>query len=298
MRLDHVLAPRGVSSCTRPGPSACRAPTTSGCWPCWSSAECVRHGVEQGHDAVRAVHHQVGRRASSVTSAEPLNTVSPGTPSLRSVRTVSKAATSPRSSPQNMTADGVVFSAHKGPQGLALIHALRPQLDHHPPGSTASPCRAARPDSGSRSRSRVACGSAVCRVCTATAWPLSSIRVPSGAAAVASRPGSSVRAACTPAVARGELFVSPALEAVVAQHDEVRDGLEPAQLHRGRGRAAGDHRQRVDRGGHPAQGRTASGCARASPGSATIGDSVSSKSSATRAGPIAEQRRQPARPSG
>jgi hypothetical protein len=53
---------------------------------------------------------------------------------------------------------------------------------------------------------------------------------------------------------RGQLAVLPPLPAVVADHDEARDGREPAQVDRIRRGSAGDDRERAHGPGQGGQG--------------------------------------------
>ena len=95
------------------------------------------------------------RSASSarlLTSVEPLQTARPGSPSPRSSATARKAGSSPRSSPQYMTA--------AAERALASVLSAWPLSDPGGrssitirPGSTARPVRSARSASGPRSRS-------------------------------------------------------------------------------------------------------------------------------------------------
>ena len=135
-------------------------------------------------------------------SAAALTTFRPGMPSARRARTAANAARSPRSSPQNMT-DRAARSADSSRRATPLsIPGGRSSMTWRP-GSTVSPACSARASSGPRSRASAASGSAVPRVCTASACPLSSMRVPSGAPAAPSTPGRSRRTAATPGGAAG-----------------------------------------------------------------------------------------------
>ena len=130
-------------------------------------------------------------------SGAALTTLTPGMPSARRARTAANAARSPRSSPQNMT-DRAARSAASSRRATPLSMPGGRSSMTWRPGSTVSPDRSARASNGPRSRASAASGSAVPRVCTASACPLSSVRVPSGAPAAFSTPGRSRRTAATP----------------------------------------------------------------------------------------------------
>ncbi len=99
---------------------------------------------------------------------------------------------------------GSPFSNKSGESG-ALVDSARAQLDDQPSRFGVQPGRIGqrgeRPGQELLSRP---VGSAVRRVCTASAWPLSSIQVPSGAPALARTPGSWARASATPGGGGGE----------------------------------------------------------------------------------------------
>ena len=100
-----------------------------------------------------------------------------------------------------------------------------------PPGRSARP---ARPAGRAAARARLGIGG-LRRVCTASASPLSSVQVPSGAPAAASTPGSSRRAVghAGRGGRGGQVPRLPALPAVLAQHDEARHLVQAAELDRG-----------------------------------------------------------------
>ena len=136
------------------------------------------------------------RSASAATcgdSALALATAQPGTPSARNARTAANAGRSPRSSPQNRTSAAARSRDQAGQRG-ALVHARRPQLDDHPAGLGRQPELG-----GQLGRAARAAGaapppeSAARRVCTASACPLSSTQVPSGAPRRAQHAGQRAR---------------------------------------------------------------------------------------------------------
>ena len=153
------------------------------------------------------------RSAAAATcgdSALALATAQPGTPSARSERTAANAGRSPRSSPQNRT-ERAARSPASPVSALPLSTPGGRSSITKRPGSAARPSRAASSPSGSRSRSSAARGSAVPRVCTATACALSSTQVPSGACAARSTPGSAARARST-AGGGGAVVSSPSCQ--------------------------------------------------------------------------------------
>ena len=194
--------------------------------------------------------------ASSLTSPDALHTVRPGCPSSRRARTAPKAGRSPRSSPANSI--GPAFrSATRAVSAAPLsIPGGRSSMTSRP-GSTTSPVAAASSASGPLSAASAPAGSAVRRVCTASALPLSSIRVPSGAPASASssRQPRPRRRHARRRRRGGQRAVLPPLPAVVPEHDQPGHPVEPAQLHRLGSRPPGDHRQRPHQPGEPPQPR-------------------------------------------
>ena len=198
------------------------------------------------------------RSAASATcgdSALALATAQPGTPSARSARTAAKAGRSPRSSPQNRTERAARSPARPVSAVPLSTPGGRSSMTKRP-GSAASPSRSASSPSGPRSWPSAASGSAVPRVCTATACALSSTQVPSGAPASRSTPGRARAGGRHGGRGRrvGQLAVLPALAAVVADHHEAGDGRETAQGHRVRRGPAGDDRDRAHRPGQRGQG--------------------------------------------
>ncbi len=163
-----------------------------------SASEPIRATTPPGPSTTRSASS-----ARGVTSSDPLQTARPGIPSPRRSATARKAGTSPRSSPQNMTARACRCAARSF-SACPLSEPGGRSSSTIRPGSTARPVRAARSASGPRSRSRAGPGSAARRVCTASASALSSVQVPSGAPAAARTPGSSRRAAATPGGGGGE----------------------------------------------------------------------------------------------
>ncbi len=145
--------------------------------------------------------------ASSVTSAEPLHTATPGIPSPRSSPTARNAGMSPRSSPQNSTAREARSEMRDFSAAPLSIPRGRSSITIRP-GCASRPSASASCSSAGRSRRSAASGSAARLVCTATAWPLSSVQVPSGAPAAARTPGSRSPAAATPGGA-GRAATSP-----------------------------------------------------------------------------------------
>ncbi len=147
------------------------------------------------------------RFASSATSSLPLHTSTPGTPSPRNPSTAANAGRSPRSSPAYSTAPAPTSRTYSDSATPLSIPGGRSSSTIRP-GSTISPCRAASSDSGTRSASNAACGSAARRVWTATARPpFSSTQVPRHAPTPSSTPGSSARTAATPGCGAGALTV-------------------------------------------------------------------------------------------
>ena len=143
-------------------------------------------------------------------------------------------------------------SACKIFEGFALVPARRPQLDDQPAG-LAPRDRSGRParPAGSRSSASARSGSAARRVCTASASPLSSVQVPSGAPAAASTPGRS-RAGRGHARRRRAASSGPRPPSAPCRSGPARSGPAPGPGRRARPRPrprpAGDHGQRADGG--------------------------------------------------
>ena len=197
------------------------------------------------------------RSASAATgkdSALALATAQPGMPFARRARTAAKAGRSPRSSPQNMTASAARSRVRPVSAAPLSMPGGRSSMTIRP-GSAASPSRAARSPSGSRSsRQR--------RFRVGRAAGVHGQRVPLvldpgavGGARRCEHAGITWRAACTAGrgVRPGQLTVLPALPAVVTEHDQAGNGVEPAVGDRLRGGPAGDDRERADRPGQPPQ---------------------------------------------
>ena len=189
-RRPRALAGAARGQC-RPG---CRAANAA-------ASELSRATTPSGPSTIRSAS-----AASVVTSAEPLHTARPGIPAARSELTARKAGTSPRSSPQNAMAPGARSAARLSSAAPLSAPGGRSSSTNRP-GSSTRPCRSARSASGPRRCSSASAGWPAFRVCTATASPLRSVRVPSGAPAAASTPGRSRLAAATPGEAGGAVSV-------------------------------------------------------------------------------------------
>ena len=199
------------------------------------------------------------RSASAATCGDSglaLATAQPGTPSARSARTAAKAGRSPRSSPQNRT-ERAARSRTRPVSAVPLSTPGGRSSMTNRPGSAASPSRAASSARGSLSRAqrrlRVGRAAGVHGHRVRLVLDPGAVRGARLAEQVRQRgPGGLDRRRD---LGRGKLAVLPPLPAVVAEHDEAGDGLEPAQADRVRRGPAGDDRDRADRLGQGGHGR-------------------------------------------
>ncbi len=125
------------------------------------------------------------------------------------------------------------------------------------PGSTTRPLRSARSRNGGSSRSNAASGSAIRRVCTARARPLSSTQASAASAARRVR-GRSRRNVARPCGGRGEMirrrvelqrslpYWPKQVQLLAVLADGVADLLEPTEVEGLPRGPAGDHRDRGD----------------------------------------------------
>ena len=167
------------------------------------------------------------RSASTVTSVDPLQTSRPGVPCARNRSTASKAARSPRSSPHRRRLPVNVFATQR--RAARRPCRRRPAAARARAGPARPPARPPRP-LGQRlaHASNVADGSAVRRVCTATAAPLSSTYVPSPAPQHVGQPAPGLRHGGQ-VLGRGHGAALPALQARSgrARPGRVRSAMPP-----------------------------------------------------------------------
>ena len=245
----------------------------------------------------RPVDHQVGALCHLGHLGRPTAHQQAGQPSARSASTAAKAGRSPRSSPMNTTAEGVcsATSAHYGP----LVTTGRSQLDHHAPGlHREAQLVGQRSQAG---RHEIERGKRVGRA-TAHAQRSPALcprrrRPPRPARRAAQAPWTAPPRRAGSSAGCGDPAAFPALQPVMAQHDEPVDVGEARVVDGDLGRSTGDHRDPAEAGRSRDKRRGTSGWARAASGSGTIGASVPSKSSPSSAAPgRSSSAARPARP--